>query len=106
MHLVGLFVFQPTIGSESLYHDSNVNVVTTVNFDTSKHLVVKSTMLQHGNIRKCSWTLAGGKTHNQIYHILIDRRWHCSVLDVRSVREMTVLLITVWWLQNLGKDWQ
>ena len=24
--------------------------------------------------------------HNQMYHILIDRRWHSSILDVRSFR--------------------
>jgi hypothetical protein len=28
-----------------------------------------------------------GKTHNQIYHILVDRRRHSNVLDVRSFKE-------------------
>jgi len=77
---------QPTIGSESLHRDSNDNAVRIVKFDASKNLVVKSTMFPHRNIRKCTWTLAGEKTHNQIYHILIDRRWHSSVLDVPSLR--------------------
>ena len=59
-----------------------------VNFATSKNLVVKSTMLMfpHGNIHKYTLTSPYGKTHNQIDHILIDRRWHSSVLYVRSFR--------------------
>jgi hypothetical protein len=32
------------------------------------------------------WTSPDGKTHNQINHILIDRRRHSSVLDVWSFR--------------------
>jgi len=88
MKFVGLLVFQPTIGSDSLYRDSNDNAVRIVNSGTSTNLVVKSTtcMFPHRNIRKCTWTLAGRKTHNKIYHILIDRRWHSNILDVRSVR--------------------
>jgi hypothetical protein len=57
-----------------------------VNFATSKNLVVKSTMFPHRNIYKYTWTSPDGQTHNQIDHVLIDRRWHSSILDVRICR--------------------
>ena len=79
-------IFKPTIGQESLYQDSNDNGVRLVNFATSKNLVVKSTMFTHRNIHKYNWTSPGGKAHNQIDHVLIDRTWQSSVLDVRSFR--------------------
>ena len=43
-------------------------------------------MFPHRNIHRYIWTSPDGKTHNQIHHVLIDRRWHSSVLDVRSFR--------------------
>jgi hypothetical protein len=89
MQFVGLLAFQPTIGSES-----NDNAVRIVNFGTSTNVVVNSTMFPHRNIRKCTWTLAGRKTHNQIYHILIDRRWHSSILDVGYVRGADCVTVT------------
>ena len=79
-------IFKPITGQESLHKDSNENGGRLVNFVTSKNLVVKSTMFPHRNIHKYTWTSPDGKTHNQIDHILIDRRWHSSVLDVRSLR--------------------
>jgi len=79
-------IFKPTIGNESLHQDNNDNGVRIVNFATSKNFVVKSTMFPHRNSHKYTWTSPDGKTHNQTDHILIDRRWHSSILDVRSFR--------------------
>jgi endonuclease/exonuclease/phosphatase family metal-dependent hydrolase len=78
--------FKPAIGKESLHQDSNDTGVRVVNFATSKNLVVKSTMFPHRNIHKYTWTSPNGKTHNQIDHIQIDRRWHSSIVNVRSFR--------------------
>ena len=79
-------ILKPTIGSESLHQDSNDNGVRLVNFATSKNLVVKSTMFPHRNIHKYTWTSPDGNTHNQIDHVLIDRRRQSSIVDVRSFR--------------------
>ena len=51
-----------------------------------KNVVVKIIMFPHRNIHNYTWTCPDGKTYNQIDHILIDRRWHSSILDVRSFR--------------------
>jgi len=79
-------IFKPTVGNERLRQVSNDNGVRIVNFATSKSLVIKSTMFPHRNIHKYIWTSPDGKTHNRIDHILIDRRWHLSILDVQSFR--------------------
>jgi hypothetical protein len=77
-------IFKPTIGIESSHEISNVSGVRVVNFATSKSLTVRSTMFPHCNIHKYTWTSPDGNTH--IDHILIDRRRHSIVLDVRSFR--------------------
>ena len=79
-------IFKPTIGNESLHQDSKDIGVRLVNFATSKNLVVRSTMFPHRNIHKHTWTSPDGYTHNQIDHVLIDRRRQSSILDVRSFR--------------------
>jgi hypothetical protein len=43
-------------------------------------------MFPHRNTHKFIWTSPDGKMHNQIDHILIDRRWHSIILDVQSFR--------------------
>jgi exonuclease III len=79
-------IFKPTIGNKSLHEISNDSGLRVVNFATSKNLVIKSTMFPHRYIHKYIWTCPKGNTHNQIDHVLIDRRRHSSLLDVRSFR--------------------
>jgi hypothetical protein len=43
-------------------------------------------MFPHQNTHKYTWKSPNGKTQSQIDHILIDRKWHSSILDVRSIR--------------------
>jgi hypothetical protein len=78
--------FKPTIGNASLHEISNDNGIRLVNVATSKNLKVKSTMFPYCKIRKYTWASPDVKTHNQIDHILVDRRRHSNVLDVRSFR--------------------
>ena len=79
-------IFKLTTGNDSLHLDSYDNGARIENLATSKNLVVMSIMFPHRNIHKCTWTSPDGKPHNQIGYIMIDRRLHLSVLDVRSFR--------------------
>jgi hypothetical protein len=78
-------IFKPIICKDSLHEASNDNGVRVVNFATSKNLIVKSTFSHH-DIHKHTWTFPDGVTHNQIDHVLIDKRRHSNILDVRSFR--------------------
>jgi hypothetical protein len=78
-------IFKPTIGNASLHQGSIDNGVRILNFATSKSLVLKGTIYLHRNFHVYTWTSPEGKTHNQINHILIDRRRNSSILDVSSI---------------------
>jgi endonuclease/exonuclease/phosphatase family metal-dependent hydrolase len=73
-------IFKPIIGNESLHEASNDNGVRVVNCATSKNLIVKSTTFPHRDIHKHTWT-SDGVTHNQIDHVLIDKRRHSNILS-------------------------
>ncbi|PNF17141.1 hypothetical protein B7P43_G09073, partial [Cryptotermes secundus] len=77
----GEYTFFYVKGNEN--HELGTRVL---NFATSKNLTVKSIMFPRRNIHKFTRTFPDGKTHNQIDHILIERRRHSSILDVRSFR--------------------
>jgi hypothetical protein len=72
-------IFKQTTGNKSLHEISNDNGVRVVNFTTSENLTVNSAMFAHSNIHKHTWTSPDGKSHNQIGHILTDRRRHSIV---------------------------
>ena len=77
-------IFKPTIRIESLHQNNIDNGVRIINFANSKNLVFRITMLLKRDVHNYSLTSPYGKTHNQIDHILIDRRLHSSILDVRN----------------------
>jgi len=77
-----------------------------VNFATSTNLVVKNTMFPHRNIHKYTETSPDGMTHNQIDHILIDRRRCSSIHDVRPLRRAASDSDRCLLVANLGKDLQ
>jgi len=79
-------IFKPTIGQESLHQGCNDIASRLVYFASSKNLVVKSTMFPHRNIHKYTWTSTDCKNQKKINHVLIDRRWHSYILDVRSFK--------------------
>ena len=63
-------------------------------------------MFSHRNIHRCTWTSADGQNHNKIDHILIDRRRHSRIKDVRSFRGADCDTDQYLVVANLGKDWQ
>jgi hypothetical protein len=75
-------IFKLIISNESLHEVSNDNGVRLVNFITSKNLIAKSTTFPQHEIHKHTWTSPDGVTHNQIDHVLRDKRLPSNVLDV------------------------
>jgi hypothetical protein len=61
-------IFKPTVGYESSYEIINDNEDRVINFVTSRNLTVRSTMFQHCNIHKFTWTSHDGKTVSLIIY--------------------------------------
>jgi len=100
------YIFKPTTGNESLYQNGNDNGVRIVKFATSKESIVNTTF-PHLNIHKYISTSPNWKTHNQNDHVLmIDRRWHSSIADVRSFRGAKCDTDHYLEVAKLGKDQQ
>jgi hypothetical protein len=79
-------IFEPTVRNESVHEINNINGVRLVNVATSKNLIVKCMMFPHFSIHKYTWTSPDGEKHNQIDHVLTDKRWHSNTVDVRCFK--------------------
>jgi hypothetical protein len=58
------YIFEPTIGNESLHEISNDNRIRLVNFVTCKNNLVKSTTFPHRNIHNYTWSSPDEKTNS------------------------------------------
>lgn len=85
-------IFKLTIWIESLHEFCNENVVKLVYFATSKNLIFKTTTFPHLDTHKHTWTFPDGSIHNQIDHVLIDRRKQSNIVEV----ERTVILTMIY----------
>jgi len=62
--------------------------------------LAKSTVFPHHNIHK--YTIASNsKMHNQIDHVLRNKRQHSSIVDVQSFWEANYITDNDLWLQKL-----
>jgi hypothetical protein len=73
MQMWRVTIFSNRLLGVRVYSRNNDNVVRTVNFVTSKSIVVKNTILLQRNILKYAWTLPDVKTHTHTDHMMMDR---------------------------------
>ena len=82
-------IYRPTTGSHSLHENTNDNGYCIIQFAALNNMVIGSTMFQHRNIHKPTWTAPDRSFENQIDHMVnmvIDARHMSDLLDVRSYR--------------------
>jgi hypothetical protein len=68
-----------------------------VNFASSKNLAVRSTMFPPSNTHKYTWICLGGKTHNQIDHILIGGGIQVYLMSDHSGQQIVMLTLYGIW---------
>jgi len=74
-------------GKESLHEVSNDNGTRLLSLAVAGDLKVKSTAFPRKNIHKATWISPNGEIENQIDHVLIDKRHHKNITNVRSIRK-------------------
>jgi hypothetical protein len=79
-------VYCPTVGKHSVHENTNDNGYRLIQFATLNNMVIGSTMFQHKNIHKSTWTAPDRSFESQTDHMVIDARHMSGLLDVRSYR--------------------
>jgi len=70
-----------TMGQQGLgYCNNNGERLST--FCMENNLVISGTIFMHKDIHKTTWNSPDGHTKNQIDHVIINKRWRGSLLDV------------------------
>jgi hypothetical protein len=68
-------IFKSTIRNKSLHEINHDDGVIAVNSAMSKNLPTSQ-------LYKYMWTSPDGKKHYQFDYVLIDKRWHSSIVNV------------------------
>lgn len=64
----------------------NENGELLVEICEANELVIGGSLLPHKERHKVTWVSPAWRTHNQIDHVMISRRWRSSLHDVRAER--------------------
>lgn len=78
------------MGKEGLDGACNNNGSRLIDFCVSNQLFIGGTKFPHKNIHKYTWQSPDGVTRNQIDHILINKRFLSSLIDVRTMRSADI----------------
>ncbi|KMQ85216.1 craniofacial development protein 2-like protein, partial [Lasius niger] len=78
--------YKKIIDSHGLHAESNDNGTRVIYFAGSRGMVVMSTQFPRKNIHKWTWTSPDDRSHNQIDHVLIEKRGASSIKNVRTYR--------------------
>ena len=64
----------------------NDNGERLVDFCLNNNCIIGGTIFPHKNIHKLTWKSPDGRTINQINHVIINKKWRRSLLDVKVYR--------------------
>jgi hypothetical protein len=77
---------QSVAEQHTIREETSENGLTLCQFAEANELIISSTCFEHKNIHKGTWNDPAGRTVNQIYHVLINKRRATMVEDVRTMR--------------------